>query len=69
MDVVWVDPILDLALLKPTSIEAEEFLNKEMQPLELDPEFPETGTEVYAYGYPTGGRNRTFTKGNIHELK
>lgn len=65
----WVDPILDLAILKTTTADAQSFLESQLQPLEITSEFQKQGTEVYAYGYPTGGRNLSFTKGNISRVE
>ncbi len=65
----WVDPIMDLAIITTTTQEAEDLLIKEMQPLELVPHFQKQGTEVYAYGYPAGGKGLSFTKGNISRVE
>ena len=62
---VWVDPTLDLAILKATSQDVADFLNEKMQATELVTDFQKQGTKVYAYGYPVGGQNRTVTEGNI----
>lgn len=65
----WVDPIMDLAILRTTTNDAEELLRKKMRPLELIPDFQKQGTEVFAYGYPAGGKGLSFTKGNISRVE
>ncbi|MCC5013845.1 MULTISPECIES: S1C family serine protease [unclassified Legionella] len=62
---VWVDPIMDVAIVETTSTEAEAFLGTKVKPLEINTEFQPSSTEVNAYGYPTGGKSLSFTKGHI----
>ncbi|MCW8444776.1 serine protease [Fluoribacter gormanii] len=62
---VWVDPIMDVAILKASSEEAEALIAKKVEPLEINPEFQPSSTEVNAYGYPAGGKGLSFTKGHI----
>ncbi|CDZ77048.1 Serine protease Do-like HtrA [Legionella massiliensis] len=66
---VWVDPIMDLAIVKATSAEVEKLIKGKITPIEIDPEFQPKGTEVNAYGYPTGGSGLSFTKGHVSRIE
>lgn len=65
----WIDPVLDLAILQTTTPEAETFIVKSLNPLPIASEFQKQGTEVFAYGYPAGGRSLSFTKGHISRVE
>lgn len=65
VDVVWNDPMMDVAILKLQNKEAEEFVLKSTNPLIINSKFQPSSTEVNAYGYPTGGKSLSFTKGHI----
>lgn len=62
---VWVDPVMDVAILKATTPEESDLILKKMDPLEIDTQFKASSTEVNAYGYPTGGKTISVTKGHI----
>ncbi|CEK09523.1 S1C family serine protease [Legionella hackeliae] len=66
---VWVDPIMDVAILKATSTEAENSILKKVEPLDVNTEFQSASTEVNAYGYPSGGKGLSFTKGHISRIE
>lgn len=65
----WIDPVLDLAILQTTNDESKDFLLKHLNALPISPEFQKQGTEVFAYGYPAGGRSLSFTKGHISRVE
>ncbi|KTC77855.1 S1C family serine protease [Legionella brunensis] len=62
---VWVDPIMDVAILQATSSDAQDLILKKTKPLEINVAFQPSSTEVNAYGYPAGGKGLSFTKGHI----
>ncbi|WP_019215488.1 S1C family serine protease [Legionella tunisiensis] len=62
---VWIDPIMDVAIVETTSPEAEALLANKVKPLDINTEFQPSSTEVNAYGYPTGGKGLSFTKGHV----
>lgn len=62
---VWVDPVIDLAILAGESEEEMNFILKNVNPLPLNTVFQKKGTEVSVYGYASGGKILSFTKGNI----
>lgn len=62
---VWVDPVMDVAILKANTEEGASLILKKVEPLEVDTKFQASSTEVNAYGYPAGGKGLSFTKGHI----
>lgn len=63
--VAWLDPVIDLAVIEPVSPNDLKFFNDIKNTLLMSGEYQRVGTEVNAYGYPTGGENLSLTKGNI----
>lgn len=61
----WVDPVMDLAILEPTCEEDKAHIESKINPLAIETQFQLKGTEVNAYGYPTGGTSLSFTKGHV----
>ena len=66
---IWVDPILDVAIVRPSTQKDIDFIKKELSPLELITQFQEQKTEVYAYGYAAGGTGLSYTKGNVSRVQ
>jgi len=62
---VWVDPIMDVAIVEATTAEAKDLIEKRTKSLTINTQFQPAATEVSAYGYPTGGKSLSFTKGHI----
>ncbi|WP_287007936.1 S1C family serine protease [Legionella sp.] len=61
----WIDPVMDLAILETTNEEDKAHIESKTTALEIETDFQSKGTEVNAYGYPTGGTSLSFTKGHI----